>query len=78
MRRKDANMYKLRVNKGIVAHMAEAQRLRNFIASEYINEIPYIEAFNIFYNGWKFKYIPKWLQNRLKPMAYKCFRAGAN
>jgi hypothetical protein len=62
----------------MVRQMKELQRAQNKAMSHMVNELPYIQAFNKFYHRCSFAWIPKWLQKWLKPMAYRCFKAGGN
>ncbi len=62
----------------IVGQMRESQRLQNEALSKMVNELPYIQAFNDFYRNYSFAWIPKWLQRKLEPMAYRCFKAGVD
>ena len=61
-----------------VSRMREAQRRQNIAMSKFVDEMPYVLAFNDFYRNYSFAWIPKWLQKRLEPMAYKCFKVGVD
>ena len=60
----------------IAASLKEAQRQQNNCMSAMIADADYRKAFKIFYTHYSFAWIPKWLQRKLEPMAYRCFRAG--
>jgi len=61
-----------------VGRMQDAQRMQNIAMSKLVDELPYIQAFNDFYSNYSFAWIPKWLQKKLEPMAYRCFKAGVD
>ena len=63
---------------GLIGIPQDAQRMKNIAMSKFLDELPYIQSFNDFYKNCSFAWIPRWLQKKLKPMAYRCFKAGVD